>query len=60
MGGFHSDEPKEEVLVHKSKLIETLKDDFKMTIDIERLIMEIDTDEKGLIEYDEFKSLLAD
>ena len=31
-----------------------------MTIDIERLIMEIDTNGTNEIEYDEFKSLLAD
>lgn len=30
-----------------------------MTIDIERLIKEIDTDESGEIEYDEFKTLLS-
>ena len=46
--------------VDAAKLISTIKDEFQMTIDIERLIMELDTGEDGLIEYDEFKSLLAD
>ena len=40
------------------KLIETIKDEFKMTIDIEKLIKEIDEDGSGEIEFDEFKALL--
>ena len=30
-----------------------------MTIDIENLIKEVDEDESGTIEYDEFKDLLS-
>ena len=40
------------------KLIKTIKDEFEMTIDIEKLIEEIDTDGSGEIEFDEFKALL--
>ena len=45
--------------VESNKLIQIIRDEFQMTIDIERLIMEIDTDKSGKIEYDEFKSLLS-
>ena len=41
------------------KLIRTIKDEFEMTIDIENLIKEIDTDGSGEIEFDEFKALLS-
>ena len=44
--------------VDAAKLIETIKNEFKMTIDIEKLINEIDKDESGEIEFDEFKALL--
>lgn len=40
------------------KLIETIKNEFEMTIDIEKLIEEIDEDGSGEIEFDEFKALL--
>ena len=40
------------------KLIETIKGDFDMTIDIEKLIQDIDEDGSGEIEFDEFKLLL--
>ena len=40
------------------KLIETIKVEFGMTIDIEKLIDEIDEDGSGEIEFDEFKALL--
>lgn len=30
-----------------------------MTINIEQLIKEVDTDNSGLIEYDEFESMLS-
>ena len=46
--------------IHQDTLTKVIKEEFNMTIDIERLIMELDTGEEGLIEYDEFKSLLAD
>ena len=41
--------------VDASKLIHTIKSEFQMTIDIEKLIEEIDEDGSGEIEYDEFK-----
>ena len=44
--------------VDATKLIKTIKEDFEMTIDIEKLIEEIDEDGSGEIEYSEFKSLL--
>ena len=40
-------------------LIETIKTKFQMTIDIEKLIKEIDEDGSGEIEFDEFKALLS-
>ena len=40
------------------KLIKTIKEDFEMTIDIVKLIEEIDLDGSGEIEFDEFKALL--
>ena len=40
------------------KLIKTIKEEFQMTIDIEKLIEEIDEDGSGEIEFDEFKALL--
>ena len=45
--------------IDASKLIQIIKNDFEMTIDIERLIREIDEDGSGEIEYDEFKNLLS-
>jgi len=39
-------------------LIKTIKKDFQMTIDIERLIEKIDEDGSGKIEFDEFCELL--
>ena len=44
--------------VDAEKLIRTIKDEFQMTIDIEKLIEEIDEDGSGEIEFDEFKELL--
>lgn len=41
-----------------SKLVEIVKKEFELTIDIETLIKSIDHDKSGEIEYDEFKSLL--
>jgi len=54
MGG----EPDGGGCVDAKKLIETIKEEFQMTIDIERLIEEIDEDGSGEIEFDEFKALL--
>ena len=45
--------------VDADKLIETIKKEFEMTIDIEKLINEVDEDGSGEIEFDEFKELLA-
>lgn len=39
-------------------LIKIIKD-FQMTINIEQLIKEVDTDNSGLIEYDEFETMLS-
>ena len=55
MGGL----PDGEGCVDAKKLIDTIKIDFAMTIDIEKLIMEIDEDGSGEIEFDEFKALLC-
>ena len=44
--------------VDATKLIKTIKEDFEMTIDIEKLIEKIDMDGSGEIEFDEFKALL--
>ena len=54
MGG----EPDGDGCVDAKKLIETIKTEFEMTIDIEKLILEIDEDGSGEIEFDEFKALL--
>lgn len=40
--------------VDADKLIYTIKTDFEMTIDIEKLIEEIDEDGSGEIEFEEF------
>ena len=45
--------------VDADKLIRTIKDEFGMTIDIEKLIEEIDEDGSGEIEFDEFRALLT-
>ena len=45
--------------VDADKLIDTIKREFEMTIDIVALIAEVDEDGSGEIEFDEFKELLA-
>ena len=55
MGG----EPDGGGCVDATMLIKTIKEDFQMTIDIEKLIEEIDEDGSGEIEFEEFKALLA-
>ena len=45
--------------VDAKQLIGMIKDRFQMTIDIEKLIKEIDTDGSGEIEFDEFQALLV-
>jgi Ca2+-binding EF-hand superfamily protein len=54
MGG----EPDGGGCVDAKKLIYTIKNEFEMTIDIEKLIEEIDEDGSGEIEFDEFQALL--
>jgi Ca2+-binding EF-hand superfamily protein len=39
-------------------LIRIIKNEFELTIDIEGLIKEVDTDGSGVIEFGEFKELL--
>ena len=41
--------------IEASKLIKIIKHEFNMTIDIEKLIKDVDTDGSGEIEFDEFK-----
>ena len=55
MGG----EPNGDGAIDAEKLIRTIKDEFEMTIDIEKLIEDIDEDGSGQIEFDEFKMLLT-
>ena len=45
--------------VNAQRLIEIVRQEFQMTIDIQKLIREIDTDNSGKIEYDEFMTLLC-
>ena len=45
--------------IDANKLIRIIKDEFEMTIDIEKLIADIDEDGSGEIEYDEFRNLLS-
>ena len=45
--------------IDADKLIHIIKNEFEMTIDIENLILEIDEDGSGEIEFDEFKELLG-
>lgn len=55
MGG----EPDGDGAINAEKLIATIKHEFEMTIDIEKLIEEIDEDGSGQIEFDEFTALLT-
>ena len=45
--------------IDAKRLIRIIKEDFEMTIDIEKLIQDIDEDGSGEIEYDEFRNLLS-
>ena len=54
MGG----EPDGDGAINADKLIKTIKEEFEMTIDIEKLIKEIDEDGSGQIEFGEFTQLL--
>eukprot|EP00826_Nyctotherus_ovalis_P011644 TRINITY_DN13029_c0_g2_i4.p2 TRINITY_DN13029_c0_g2~~TRINITY_DN13029_c0_g2_i4.p2 ORF type:complete len:166 (+),score=55.70 TRINITY_DN13029_c0_g2_i4:140-637(+) len=44
--------------ISADKLRSIIKEEFQMTIDIEKLLKEIDTDGSGSIEYEELKGLL--
>lgn len=55
MGG----QPDKEGFIDTDKLINVIRNQFEMTIDIERLIEEIDEDNSHTIDYNEFKSLLS-
>ena len=45
--------------IDADRLIKIIKEEFEMTIDIEKLIQDIDEDGSGEIEYDEFRNLLS-
>jgi calmodulin len=45
--------------VKRETLVKIIKEDFGLTINIELLINNIDTDGSGEIEFDEFKTLLS-
>ena len=45
--------------VNASTLIKIVKEDFGLTVDIERLIALVDSDGSGEIEFDEFVELLS-
>ena len=45
--------------IDAQQLVDIIKTQFEMTIDIEGLIKEVDEDDSGKIEYDEFMSLLS-
>lgn len=55
MGGS----PDGEGYIDAEKLIRIIKEEFEMTIDIVKLISDIDEDGSGKIEYDEFRNLLS-
>ena len=52
-------QPNGEGYIDADKLIRIIKNEFEMTIDIEKLIRDIDEDGSGRIEYDEFRNLLS-
>ena len=45
--------------IQSNLLIDVIKNQFEMTIDIEKFIEEVDEDGSGEIEYDEFKKILS-
>ena len=55
MGGL----PNGDGYINAERLIQIIRDEFEMTIDIEKLIQDIDEDGSGKIEYDEFRNLLS-
>lgn len=46
--------------IDSQKLIDVIRHQFEMTINIEQLIDEIDENQDGTLQYDEFKQLLSD
>ena len=55
MGG----NPDKSGVINTDRLIKVIRDQFEMTIDIERLIESIDEDNSQSIDFYEFKSLLS-
>lgn len=45
--------------VTREDLVRIIKSDFGLTIDIEELLDQLDTDGSGEVDYDEFKQLLT-
>jgi len=45
--------------VSRERLVQVIKHDFGLTIDIDKLIDAVDTDGSGQIEYGEFKQVLS-
>lgn len=52
-------DPEKKKHIDRDKLISVLKDEFALTIDVQRLIKEIDLNGSNEIEYQEFKNLLT-
>mmetsp|Transcript_6423 Transcript_6423/g.17920 ORF Transcript_6423/g.17920 Transcript_6423/m.17920 type:complete len:157 (-) Transcript_6423:233-703(-) len=46
-------------IVDTNKLVKIIKHDFGLTIDIEKLVEEIDLDDSGTVDFHEFKQLLS-
>lgn len=46
--------------IDSQRLIDVIRHQFEMTINIEQLIDEIDENQDGTLQYDEFKQLLSD
>jgi len=46
-------------LLDVDKLIKIVKDDFAMTIDIAKLVKELDTNQDGKVDYSEFAVLFS-
>jgi len=55
MGG----KPNGDGCINAEKLIKTIKHEFEMVLDIEKLIKEMDEDGSGQIKFDKFTALLA-
>ena len=55
MGGC----PDGEGSIDANLLIKVIKGEFELTIDIEKIIKDLDADKSGQVTYDEFRKLLA-